>query len=159
MDKSTLKRIFEFLHKKEGTLEWKFLLNEPLTEEDLNIEGDLDLSNTKITSLPEGLKGLHVGGDLNLFASAITSLPENMYVGGNLNLNHTRIKLLPIGLKVIGNIYLKHCRNIVSLPKGLEVNGDIVIEWTNLTRYNDNKLREMVYPGYIKGEIDRKTPF
>ena len=64
MKKEALKRIFEFLEKKEqqnSPLKWKLINNIPLTEEDLNFEGDLDLEWTNITSLPEGLK---VGGDL-----------------------------------------------------------------------------------------------
>jgi len=50
--------------------------------------GDLDLSNTKITSLPDNLK---VGGSLYLSDIPITSLPDNLKVGGNLDLRNTKV--------------------------------------------------------------------
>ena len=46
--------------------------------------GNLDLSWTQITSLPEGLK---VGGSLYLRGTQITSLPEGLTVGGSINLS------------------------------------------------------------------------
>ena len=64
MEKEALKRIFEFLEEKEGhnaPFKWKLFNNIPLTKEDLNVKGDLDLRSIEINSLPEGLK---VGGDL-----------------------------------------------------------------------------------------------
>ena len=51
-------------------------------------EGDLDLNNTSITSLPDNLK---VGGYLDLVDTKITSLPNNLKVGGSLYLNSTPI--------------------------------------------------------------------
>ena len=50
--------------------------------------GNLDLSNTKITSLPDNLT---VGGSLYLGNTPITSLPDNLTVGGNLYLSNTPI--------------------------------------------------------------------
>ena len=66
MKKETLKRIFEFLQEKENNnppFKWKLINNEPLTKEELNVEGSLNLSYSKITQLP---KGLEVGGNLYL---------------------------------------------------------------------------------------------
>ena len=66
MKKKELKRVFDFLEKEEGhkvPFLWKLLNNIPLTKEELIVKGDLDLSQTQITSLPEGLK---VGGWLDL---------------------------------------------------------------------------------------------
>ena len=51
-------------------------------------KGDLDLSNTKITSLPDNLE---VGGNLDLASTPITSLPDNLKVGGNLDLYNTQL--------------------------------------------------------------------
>ena len=52
MEKEQLKRIFDFLevnegkkHKEKGSFLWKITFNEPLTKEDLNVKGDLDLNN------------------------------------------------------------------------------------------------------------------
>ena len=158
MEKQTLKRIFEFLEEKEnklpkakGTLIWKMTFNEPLIEEELNVKGDLNLHNSKITSLPRGLK---VGGYLNLFFKNITSLPEGLEVGGSLYLIGSKIKSLPKGLKVDGNLNLEHT-NITSLPKGLEVGGLMRIGYTPLKKYTDEQIKEMVKPGFIKGKIVR----
>jgi len=52
--------------------------------------GHLDLSNTQITSLPEGLT---VGGSLDLSDTPISSLPEGLIVGGYLDLSNTQIKV------------------------------------------------------------------
>ena len=58
-------------------------------------KGDLDLSDTPITSLPDNLK---VGGYLDLSGTPITSLPDNLKVGGNLDLSGTKITSLPDNL-------------------------------------------------------------
>ena len=50
-------------------------------------KGDLDLSYTPITSLPNNLKT--VGGNLHLNDTPITSLPDNLEVGGYLYLVKT----------------------------------------------------------------------
>jgi len=50
--------------------------------------GDLDLSGTDITTLPEGLT---VGGSLDLSGTGITTLPEGLTVGGWLDLSGTGI--------------------------------------------------------------------
>ena len=51
--------------------------------------GDLDLSGTPITALPEGLT---VGGWLDLRGTPITALPEGLTVGGSMYLSGTQIK-------------------------------------------------------------------
>ena len=129
-----LKRIFEFLEEKEkqkAPFMWKLLNNESFTEDDLNVKGDLDLSNTEVETLPEGLK---VGGWLDLAYTFIESLPEGLKVGGHLDLIETDIKFL---------------------PKGLEVGRNLYIDDSPLIKYSDEELREMVKPGFIKGEIYR----
>ena len=134
MEKEALKRIFEFIEEKEGhnaPFMWKLKNDISFTKEELNIKGDLDLSISKITSLPEGLK---VGGDLYLRFSSITSLPEGLEVGGDLYLMFSTIS---------------------SLPEGLKVGGDIIIKRTLLEDYTNEELREMIKPGFIKGKIYR----
>ena len=134
MKKEQLKRIFEFLEDKEkhkAPFLWKLENNIPLTEEDLNVKGILDLSYTYITSLPEGLK---VAGTLSLEFSKIQTLPEGLKVGGTLDLEHSRI---------------------TKLPKGLEVGEHLYIKNTQLIKYKDKELREMIKPGFIKGKIHR----
>ena len=65
-------------------------------------EGDLYLSHTNITSLPDNLS---VGGYLDLSHTNITSLPDNLRVSGSLDLSHTNITSLPDNLSVGGTIY------------------------------------------------------
>ena len=92
MNKEQLKRIFEFLEDNQEhrtPFMWKHKNNIPLTDEDLNIEGDLNLSDINITSLPKGLK---VRGYLDLRFSSVTSLPEDLKVGGNLHIGNTLLK-------------------------------------------------------------------
>ena len=97
MKKETLKRIFDFLENKEnkknkgkGTLRWKFIFNEPLTKYELIVNGDLNLANSKITYLPEGLE---VVGGLDLKnCTSLTSLPEGLKVRGFLDIKHTQLK-------------------------------------------------------------------
>ena len=154
MEKQAIKRIFYFLEEKEQQnppFLWKHISGEPLTERDLNIEGDLDLRGSKITSLPKGLK---VGGVLDLYNTNITSLPEGLKVGDYLDLTGLPITSLPEGLKVGSGLYLSHT-SITSLPEGLEVGGRLFIENTPLKKYTDEELREMVKPGFIKGKIKR----
>ena len=115
MKKETLKRIFKFLEEKEehkAPFIWKLENNIPLTEEELNVKG-------------------------------------------NLNLAHSEISFLPEGLKVRGNLSLYSCKNIKSLPKGLEVNGFLIIGFAKITKYTDDEIREMIKPGFIEGEIYR----
>ena len=151
MVKEALKRILVFLEEKDNNnipFKWKLINNEPLTKEDLNVKGDLDLSGRNITSLPEGLK---VGGNLFIDNTKITSLPEGLKVGDSLNLARTNITSLPEGFKVGGVLNLART-NITSLPKGLKVGGYMIINNTPLEKYTDDELREMIKPGFIKGK-------
>ena len=135
MEKETLKNIFNFLKKEDNINRpflWMLLNKEPFTEEDLDVRGDLNLYWINPTSLPEGLK-----------------------VRGNLFLQYTNIKSLPKGLKVGGALSLRGCKHLRSLPKGLEVKGYLFIINSSLKKYTDEELREMIKPGYIKGDIIR----
>jgi hypothetical protein len=160
MEKETLKNIFNFLEENERhqtPFLWKWVNNIPLTEKDLNIEGELDLTNTDIKSLPDGLK---VAGDLNLTETDMRLLPERLEVAGNLYLDHSFIKSLPKDLKVGGDLSIE-ATYIKSLPRGLQVGGDLYLNDSKLLNnidYNDsNELRDivkkMVEPGFIKGNV------
>ena len=69
-------------------------------------KGDLDLNNTPIDSLPSNLKT--VGGWLDLSYTKISSLPPGLTVGGSLYLYNTQISSLPPGLTVGGDLYLSN---------------------------------------------------
>jgi len=134
MENNTLKNIFKFL-EDEGEhrtpFMWKWKNNIPLTEEDLNVESDLNFYKLEIKSLPKGLK---IHGHLGLYKTNITSLPKGLEVGYDLILTYS---------------------TITSLPEGLKVGGDLYIHATPLTKYLDDDLRQMVKPGFIKGIIYR----
>ena len=98
-------------------------------------KGDLDLSDTPITSLPDNLK---VGGYLDLSGTPITSLPDNLKVGGNLDLSGTKITSLPDNLEVGGYLDLRdtpiskkytneEIKNII-IQQGGDIKGDIYIK-------------------------------
>ena len=78
MKNEALKRIFEFLEDKEehkAPFIWKLENNIPLTEEELNVKGNLNLhSFKKLTSLPKGLK---VGGNLYIYNTPLTKYSDN----------------------------------------------------------------------------------
>jgi hypothetical protein len=44
---------------------------------------------------------------------------------------------------------------LTSLPKGLKVWTTLYIRNTPLEKFSDEELKEMVYPGFIKGKIER----
>ena len=129
-----VKRIFKFLEEKGEhiiPLSVKINLAMPIAKEELNVKGDLYLRDSKITSLPKGLK-----------------------VGGNLNLGFTEITLLPEGLNIRGDLDI-YWTGITSLPKGLKVGGKLYIRETELAKLSDDELIEMIKPGFIKGWIVR----
>jgi len=155
MEKETINNIFEFIKKnnnKNKPLRWKLINNEPLTDDELNIEGNLNLTDSKITQLPKGLK---VGNNLNLLGSIITSLPEGLEVGATLDLSYSDIRTLPEGLEVGDSLWLIGCWLITSLPKGLHVGGDLYIFRTNFTNLSNDEIRDMIKPGFIRGGIYR----
>jgi hypothetical protein len=157
MKKETLKKIFNFLEENERhqtPFLWKWVNNIPLTEKDLNIEGELDLTDTDIKSLPDGLK---VAGNLILTETDMRFLPEGLLVGGHLDLYASKIDSLPKGLKVGRDLSIE-ATYIVSLPRGLQVGGDLYLNDSYLYKFTSlNSLRDivkkMVEPGFIKGNV------
>ena len=79
---------------------------------------------------------------------------DELHFYDDLDLIDLNIETLPEGLKVRGYLNVRFS-SITSLPKGLEVGGYLYIYGTNLAKYIDDELREMIKPGFIKGEIYR----
>ena len=81
------------------------------------IMGFLDLSNTKIEILPDGLKikawkkilpngeVINMPGHLNLMGTKLTKLPRGLEVEGNLRITSTWISEIPKDIKVTGEIH------------------------------------------------------
>lgn len=129
--------LFKFLEDKKGR---KIPFNakllhapEVMTDEDLNVEGSLNLfNNSKITSLPDNLK---VEGSLYLGSTKITSLPNNLQVGGGLHLSYSQIS---------------------SIPNNLQAEGDLTVSSTPLIgKYNREEIIQMIYDkgGYVRGLV------
>ena len=91
--------------------------------DDLKINGDLDLEDTKITLLPNKLE---VSGDLNLYKTNITLLPYSLKVGRDLDINGTGITSLPENLEVGVDLHLRDT-DIKTLPENLKVGGTSIL--------------------------------
>ena len=75
--------------KEERAKNWKVAVYRQIQQYIKNgSTGDLDLSDTSITQLPDNLK---VVDSLDLGYTKIKSLPDNLSVGGNLYLGYTPI--------------------------------------------------------------------
>ncbi len=117
-----LETVFDFIKEKRGydyPLKYKLVKGIELTKDELNVYGNLDLSNIKITSLPDNL---YVEGSLDLYNTDITSLPENLHVEGDLDLRKTRIRVLPDNLNIGGSLDMDYTL-IEELPKNLHIGG------------------------------------
>ena len=96
--------------------------------------GNLDLSYSYVTGLPDGLV---VEGNLNLHCSAISRLPENLFVGGWLDLSETNITSIPKDLSVGGWLDLSKSK-IKILPNNLTVNGNLFLNYSSITSLPNN---------------------
>jgi hypothetical protein len=103
-----------------------YLTGTPITAlpDNLTVQGGLYLTGTPIAALPDNLK---VGGGLVLSGTAITALPDNLTVQGYLHLSDTPITALPDNLKVSGNLWINSTPNLDTnnLPSSLVVKGEI----------------------------------
>ena len=110
------------------------------------VNDDVNLSNSdKLASLPVSLT---VGGYLNICDTSLTSLPEGLKVKRSLYLHHcTSLASLPEGLEVGGYLDLYNCKSLTSLPERLVVEGVLDIEGcTSLTSLPE---------GMMVGEVKR----
>ena len=117
--------------------------------DNLKVPGYLCLDFSKITSLPDGLT---VGSHLHIEDTPITSLPDNLIVGDCLWLIGKKITSLPDNLIVGRGLYLRYT-SITSLPNNLTVGGDLNLSGTKITSLPDNLAvggRIISYYGQIK---------
>jgi len=145
---ATQKKIQQYI--KDGSKGDLNLYNSKITSlpDNLTVGGSLYLYNTPIISLPNNLT--KVGGDLDLRYTPITSLPNNLEVGGDLYLSGTQITSLPDNLTVGRSLYLQSTK-ITSLPNNLEVGGDLDLRNTPITSLPNNLE--------VGGDLDlRNTP-
>ena len=133
IDESRYEILPDLSIKVNGNLD---LSNTPITSlpGNLSVGRNLDLSNTQITSLPDNLS---IGESLFLSNTPITSLPDNLSVGGGLYLNNSPITSLPDNLTIGGDLYLRNTQ-ITSLPDNLTVGGSLYLNNTPITSLPDN---------------------
>jgi hypothetical protein len=140
MDKTTLKKIMDFLKSEEdkSSLRWILLHDiESMPEKYFN-KGKLELHGELITKLP---KILEVTELLDLSFSTVTELPEKLIVGDNLLLYSCRdLKYLPDNLYVGGELHLQRS-GIKEFPQGMIVNGTIWLRNSPLGRYTVKEIK------------------
>ena len=118
MDRNTIEKILNFLDANEGkklpkswfdSIEKLKLIKELENHPDdikYRYEGDLELSETNITKLPNDL---YVVGSLNLWkCQELTKLPNYLYVGDHLNIEGTNIEEIPNNLYVEFDLYIEN---------------------------------------------------
>lgn len=158
MKKQTVKQFFEFLEKREKAILpflYKLILSpETLTEEELTVEQDLDLTNIDIDTLPEGLT---VKGVLDLENSLIKYLPVNLTIEESLVLsNAIALKELPDRLTVGRDLWLDDTY-IMDVPRNLKVERDLFVGRSNiLAKYGTMEaVGEAIRRkgGYVGGQV------
>ncbi len=151
-------QFFKFLEDTEGKgVPFRVkLLNSnkfKFTKDELDVKNDLNLKDTPIKSLPNGLR---VGGSLNLYGcKLLKALPNRLLVRGSLELSHTLIQSLPKKLEVGGSLFLSNTP-IKSLPNGLRVGATLSLFNTPLAKmYNEDQIRNMIESngGYVQDYI------
>jgi hypothetical protein len=140
MDKTTLKKIMDFLKSEEdkSSLKWILLHDiESMPEKYFN-KGKLELHGELITKLP---KNLEVTELLDLSFSTVTELPEKLIVGDNLLLYSCRdLKYLPDNLYVGGHLHMQRT-GIKEFPIGMTVKGTIWLGNSPLGRYTVKEIK------------------
>lgn len=126
-------------------------------------KGDLDLSETDISSLPDDLK--QVDGDLKISRTNISSLPDGLKISGYLEADYSSLASLPDNLKVGEGIFLTGCKEITSLPDNLKVNNTIDVQGTSLSILPKNLQAKILYimdepafEGYTLKQLKQMLP-
>ena len=127
--------------------------------EGVKIDGSFILGFSHIKSLPRGLhigkdftvhgtplgakplelpEDLFVGGNLTFHREGATRLPQKFEVGGSVDLSFTAISELPENWHVKGDLALSRNESIAQLPKGLRVDGGLIIDKTKIEALPDD---------------------
>jgi len=94
------------------------------------VDGFLDMEGTHVMSLPNNLR--FVGGDLNLTNSKVSVLPDGLVVDGDLLLEGSAVRVLPYGLRVSGSVY--GGSEITSLSENIVIDGDLSLLFAPITK-------------------------
>lgn len=104
--------------------------------DNLTVSGYLDLNNTEIEYLPDNLV---VSDSLYLYETKIKELPNNLIVGNSLYLNKTKIRELPNNLTIGGGLYLTDSK-IQELPDNLNVGENLYLNRTEIKYLPENLI-------------------
>ena len=83
----------------------------------------------------------YVDGFLDLSRSKITTLPDNLTVDGYLSLSNTKITTLPKGLVILGDLDLLNCKYLSYFHTDLVVNGNMVL---NSKKFTKDELKKQL---------------
>jgi hypothetical protein len=107
------------------------------------INGDLLISHTKITTLPDGLV---VNGDLLMNETAIEVLPNGLVVKGDFDASESSLKFIPTDAIFGGSVDLSNT-NVDTLPSNLtHINGSLYLALTSISLLPTNL--------YVGGHLD-----
>ena len=132
----------------------KIIKQEPLTNEEKNIEGNLNLAGTNTPTLPEGLK---INGSLFLSESGIRKFPKNIQIkdnleltrcknltsiptlslDGDLDMSESSIEFLPPNLQVKGDVNASESK-LKTISKGIKIGGILNIQATDVNSLPDD---------------------
>ena len=101
---------------------------------------NLDFSITPIQSIPDNLK--FVNGDLNLFNTKIKSLPDNLTVDGALDIRYTKLTKLPDNLTA-NQLTVDYTVLINQLPKNLKVTDVVYLNRNNIKKVKVYTVKEL----------------
>ncbi len=120
----------------------KYTVNSDCVE----VEGNLNLRNNSLESLPDSFGNLKIEGFLSLRNNSLKSLPDsfgNLKIGGSLYLSDNQLKSLPDSfgnLKIGGSLYLYN-NSLESLPESfgsLKISGDLNLSSNSLKSLPDS---------------------
>lgn len=107
--------------------------------DELYVNGDLDLSYTKIKTLP---KKLTVSGNLNLTDSSISHIEGDIIVGENFSLyDCNKLTYLSGNFAIGGKLNLKYCELLTNLPEKLKVGADLNLSYCKSLKFLPEGLR------------------
>jgi hypothetical protein len=114
-------------------------------------KGNLDLSNLKLTKLPDILKDISVDRDFYCYTNNLTSL-ENCpkYVGGDFFCGHNLLKSLEGAPKTVGGDFLCYNNKLKSLTGAPKFVGGEFSCHTNPGKFTEEQVRAVCD---VKGNV------
>lgn len=126
---------------REQPIAFKLERGIQLTPEELNVEGDLWITDystyRKVEKLPENMT---ISGNLNITEKRgfMTELPKGLKVMGSLTIRNTFIDTLPDNLYVGQDFGITSANDLKFLPRGLKVGGDLVVKDSGIEAVLEN---------------------